>query len=42
MNTSDFLRTWSREASNQPGIMVETVALIKEPILRRPIVKKAV
>ena len=37
---SDFKRLWTREAVNQPGIMVETVALTKEPILRKPVMRK--
>lgn len=40
MSKSEFLRVWSRESVNQPGIMVETVALTKELIHRKPILRK--
>ena len=36
-----FKRLWTREAINSPGLMVETVALEKDPILvRRPVMRK--
>ena len=40
MTKLEFMKKWSREASNQPGIPVETVALTKEPIRRKPVMRK--
>lgn len=37
----EFLKTWSREAINQPGLPIETVTLTKEPFLRKPIMRKS-
>jgi len=36
MKKSEFFKLWTREAANVPGIPVETVALQREPILRKP------
>lgn len=41
MSKAEFKKLWTREAVNQPGLMVETVALTKEPIRRKPIMRKA-
>lgn len=42
LSQNEFKKLWSREAVNQPGLMIETVSLIKDPIiLRRPIMRKS-
>ena len=42
MKKSEFLKLWTREAANMPGIPVETVSLTREPILRKPIAREQV
>ena len=41
LSKPDFKKLWTREAVNQPGLMVDTVSLSKEPILRKPIMRKS-
>lgn len=40
MSKTEFMKLWSREAANQPGLMVETIALTKEPIYIKPTIRK--
>ena len=40
MSELDFLKLWSNEAVNQPGLPIETLSLIKDPILLRPIMRQ--
>ena len=41
MSKSEFLKLWSREAINQPGLMVETVSLTKTPVHFKPVMRKS-
>ena len=42
LTKSEFLRNWTREAVNQPGLPIESVALTKDPIIvRRPVMRKS-
>jgi len=38
MNQSEFLKLWTHEAANAPGIPVETISLLKSPVLLKPVV----
>jgi len=40
MSKSEFIKLWSREAVNQPGMMIETIALTKQPFIERPVMRK--
>ena len=40
MSKSEFLKLWSREAVNQPGIMIETITLSKQPFFDRPVMRE--
>ena len=42
MSKAEFIKLWSREAVNQPGLPIESVALNKDPILVRPVMRKIV